>query len=199
MSNSTRNQFDSKSTDLKSLASDVVKSRHAFWRFRRGVRRPRRRRIFSRCAAWPGRDAQRIGFARSIGSARFLWTTLSLVPIPATSPRAGIDRLLSSALELAKITSEDPFSGIPEAAKLGSISGPLDLYHEDVYSLPGAERIDYARRAEKAALIPTRGSRTPMVDRSSCNWAQDSRQLAWLCRRVSAFVLLGRRRSYRAR
>ena len=51
-----------------------------------------------------------------------------------------------------KITSEDPFGGIPEASQLGSLKGDLDLYHEDVYSLPGAERIDYARRAEKAAL-----------------------------------------------
>jgi len=66
--------------------------------------------------------------------------------------REGLDRMLSSALELAKITSEDPFSGIPEASQLGQLSGDLDLYHEDVYSLPGAERIDYARRAEKAAL-----------------------------------------------
>ena len=65
---------------------------------------------------------------------------------------AGIDRMLKSALELAKITSEDPFAGIPDSAQLGSLSGPLNLYHEDVYSLPGAERIDYARRTEKAAL-----------------------------------------------
>src|SRR4030088_774410 len=65
---------------------------------------------------------------------------------------AGIERMLKSALELAKITSEDPYAGIPEAAKLGSLSGALHLYHEDVYSLPGPERIDYARRAEKAAL-----------------------------------------------
>jgi PmbA protein len=65
---------------------------------------------------------------------------------------AGIERMLKSALELAKICSEDPYAGIPEAGKLGSLSGDLDLYHEDVYSLPGAERIDYARRAEKAAL-----------------------------------------------
>jgi PmbA protein len=64
----------------------------------------------------------------------------------------GIERMLKSALDLAKITSEDPYAGIPEAAKLGSISGDLNLYHEDVYSLPGEERIDYARRAEKAAL-----------------------------------------------
>ncbi len=64
----------------------------------------------------------------------------------------GIDRMLKSAIELAKITSEDPFAGIPEASQLGQLTGPLDLYHEDVYSLPGPERIDYARRAEKAAL-----------------------------------------------
>jgi PmbA protein len=66
--------------------------------------------------------------------------------------RAGIDRMLNSALELAKITSEDPYGGIPEPSQLGSLAGDLDLYYQDVYSLAGAERIDYARRAEKAAL-----------------------------------------------
>ena len=66
--------------------------------------------------------------------------------------REGLDRMLNSALELAKITSEDPFGGIPEPSQLGSIPGNLDLYYSDVYSLAGAERIEYARRAEKAAL-----------------------------------------------
>jgi PmbA protein len=66
--------------------------------------------------------------------------------------KQGLDRMLNSALELAKITSEDPFSGIPEASQLGQLQGNLDLYHEDVYSLAGADRIDYARRTEKAAL-----------------------------------------------
>lgn len=65
---------------------------------------------------------------------------------------AGLDRMLKSAIELAKITSEDPFAGIPEPSQLGSLSGDLDLYSADVYSLPGEERISYARRAEKAAL-----------------------------------------------
>ena len=65
---------------------------------------------------------------------------------------AGLDRMLSSALALAKITSEDPFSGLPDPSQLGSLSGDLDLYSGDVYSLPGEERIAYARRAEKAAL-----------------------------------------------
>jgi PmbA protein len=63
-----------------------------------------------------------------------------------------LDRMVKSALELSKITSEDPFGGIPDASQLGSLPGDLDLYHEDVYSLPGPDRLDYARRAEKAAL-----------------------------------------------
>ncbi len=66
--------------------------------------------------------------------------------------REGLDRMVKSALELAKITSEDPFAGIPDADQLGQLTCNLDLYHEDVYSLPGPERIDYARRAEKAAM-----------------------------------------------
>lgn len=64
----------------------------------------------------------------------------------------GLEQLVRSAIELAKISSEDPMAGLPEAAALGKISGDLELYHEDVYSLPAAERIDWARRTEKAAL-----------------------------------------------
>ncbi len=66
--------------------------------------------------------------------------------------REGLDRMLKAALELARITSEDPFSGIPDSAELGAISGDLDLYYDDVYSLPGEQRINYARVAEKTAL-----------------------------------------------
>jgi PmbA protein len=65
---------------------------------------------------------------------------------------AGIQQMLSAALELARITSEDPHAGLPEPGQLGAISGDLDLYYEDVYSLPSEERIAYARRAEEAAL-----------------------------------------------
>src|SRR5271167_3202216 len=64
----------------------------------------------------------------------------------------GIRQLVDSALVLAKVTSEDPFAGIPEASQLGKLEGDLELYSEDVYSLCTADRIDYARRAEKAAL-----------------------------------------------
>src|ERR1700730_15488832 len=42
--------------------------------------------------------------------------------------REGLDRMLNSALALAKITSEDPGSGIPEPSQLGTLPGDLDLY-----------------------------------------------------------------------
>ena len=35
---------------------------------------------------------------------------------------------------------------------MGQLAGDLDLYYEDVYGLPAAQRIEYARRAEAAAL-----------------------------------------------
>jgi PmbA protein len=89
--------------------------------------------------------------SRSIG-VRIFFGQRSASTYSSDFSRSGLDRMLNSALELAKITSEDPFGGIPPADQLGQIHGDLDLYHEDVYSLPGADRIDYARRTEKAAL-----------------------------------------------
>jgi PmbA protein len=64
----------------------------------------------------------------------------------------GVSQMVSAAVDLAKITSEDPFGGIPEPSQLGKLSTDLDLYYDDVYSLSTADRIDYARRAEKAAI-----------------------------------------------
>src|SRR5207244_3625456 len=54
--------------------------------------------------------------------------------------------------DLKEIAADVVRRAMPEPSQLGSLPGDLDLYYEDVYSLPGAERIDYARRAEKAAL-----------------------------------------------
>jgi PmbA protein len=64
----------------------------------------------------------------------------------------GISHLVNGAIALAKVTSEDPFAALPDSSELGSLSSDLQLYSHDVYSLPPAQRIDYARRAEKAAL-----------------------------------------------
>lgn len=66
--------------------------------------------------------------------------------------REGIERLVKGALDLAKVTSEDPDAGLPDPSQLGSLPGDLQLYYEDVHSLPPEQRIDYARRAETAAL-----------------------------------------------
>lgn len=64
----------------------------------------------------------------------------------------GLEQMLSSALSLAKVTSEDPYAGLPDGSELGTLSTDLDLYYDDVYSLSSADRIDYARRAERSAL-----------------------------------------------
>ncbi|MGA2570820.1 MAG: TldD/PmbA family protein [Terracidiphilus sp.] len=64
----------------------------------------------------------------------------------------GIRQLVKGALALAKVTEEDPFAGLPAAGEFGSAAGDLHLYYGDVYSLTGPERIEWARRAEAAAL-----------------------------------------------
>jgi PmbA protein len=64
----------------------------------------------------------------------------------------GIRQLVEGALALAKVTEEDPFTGLPETAEFGAVEDDLHLYYDDVYSLSGPERIEWARRAEAAAL-----------------------------------------------
>ena len=64
----------------------------------------------------------------------------------------GVEQLVRGAIELAKITSEDPMAGIPAPEQLGQLECDLGLYYDDVYSLSNPERIEQARRAEKAAL-----------------------------------------------
>ncbi|HZP04020.1 MAG TPA: TldD/PmbA family protein [Terracidiphilus sp.] len=64
----------------------------------------------------------------------------------------GIRQLVEGAMALAKVTEEDAFNGLPETSEFGSIPDDLHLYYDDVYSLSGSERIEWARRAEAAAL-----------------------------------------------
>jgi PmbA protein len=137
-------------TDLKSVATDVVaRAMHG------GVSAAecvvREGDEFSTVVRLGQVETLKEAGSRSIGVRVFFGQRAASTYSSDFSP-AGLERMLKSALELARITSEDPYSGIPEAGKLGSLSGDLDLYHEDVYSLAGPERIDYARRAEKAAL-----------------------------------------------
>ncbi len=64
----------------------------------------------------------------------------------------GIRQLIDGAMALVKVTEEDPFTGLPETDEFGAVEGDLHLYFDDVFSLPAAERIEWARRAEAAAL-----------------------------------------------
>ncbi|HZL26008.1 MAG TPA: TldD/PmbA family protein [Acidobacteriaceae bacterium] len=67
--------------------------------------------------------------------------------------RDGIDRLISGAVELAKVTGADPFAGLPEREAFGSNDiGALALYFDDVDSIPAEQRIEIARSCEAAAM-----------------------------------------------
>ena len=66
--------------------------------------------------------------------------------------REGLDHLVRGAMALAAVTSEDPFAGLPEPGSFGQVKEDLQLYYDDVYSLPASERIELARRAEEASL-----------------------------------------------
>jgi PmbA protein len=147
-------QIDSRSqqteTDLKQLAQDIVRramsggATAAECVIREGDE-------FSTLVRLGQVETLKESGSKSIG-VRVFYGKRAASTYSSDFTRDGLDRMLSSALELAKITSEDPYAGIPEPDQLGSISGDLDLYSPDVYSLPGEERIAYARRAEKAAL-----------------------------------------------
>lgn len=64
----------------------------------------------------------------------------------------GIQKMVKAALELAKITSVDPFGGLPETNELGKLEGDLKLYDEAIAQMTTEWKIDQAMRAEKAAF-----------------------------------------------
>jgi PmbA protein len=66
--------------------------------------------------------------------------------------REGIELMVKSAIELAALTTEDPFAGLPDPDEFGSVDGDLKLYSAGVAALDTAVKIDTAKRAECAAL-----------------------------------------------
>ncbi len=64
----------------------------------------------------------------------------------------GIRQLVDGAMALVQVTEEDPFTGLPETSEFGSLTEDQHLFFDDVYSLSGPERIEWARRVEAAAL-----------------------------------------------
>ena len=65
---------------------------------------------------------------------------------------SSLNMLVERTLEMARETSEDPASSLPEAGLLGSYKGDLQLHCSDVAALATEERIAWARRAEEAAM-----------------------------------------------
>ncbi|MBI4905006.1 MAG: TldD/PmbA family protein [Acidobacteria bacterium] len=64
----------------------------------------------------------------------------------------GLNRMITSAVELAGLTTEDPFAGLPDPSDLGAISTDLQLYSDDVALVPPSERIQQALDAEAASF-----------------------------------------------
>ncbi|MGI4831230.1 MAG: TldD/PmbA family protein, partial [Janthinobacterium lividum] len=66
---------------------------------------------------------------------------------------AGIARLVSSAVALAKITGVDPFAGLPEGDAFGMHDPAAQaLFFEDANAIPAPERIEMAKRCEAASM-----------------------------------------------
>ncbi len=65
---------------------------------------------------------------------------------------SGVAAMVTGALEIADITNDDPFAGLPDERELGVIDGDLQLYFEDVASLDSVDKINRARAAEAAAF-----------------------------------------------
>ena len=64
-----------------------------------------------------------------------------------------IARLVEGAVSLARITSEDPFAGLPEESAFGQHDAAAQhLYFDDVNRQPPADRIRIAREVEAAAM-----------------------------------------------
>lgn len=89
--------------------------------------------------------------SRALGLRVFLGKRSASASTSDLTPE-GVRQLVEGAMALVKVTEEDPFTGLPEREEFGAIEGDLHLYFDDVYSLPGPERIEWARRAEAAAL-----------------------------------------------
>jgi PmbA protein len=64
----------------------------------------------------------------------------------------GIRKMVDSALHLSKITTEDPFAGLPAPEDLGRFEGDLQLFSESVSNLATEWKIEQAKKAEATAF-----------------------------------------------
>jgi PmbA protein len=98
--------------------------------------------------------------SRGIGLRVFLASGLGSNPTQRTASTSSSDLspaslklLVESAITLARITSEDPFAGLPEPDEFGQHDPAAQhLYFDDVNQQPPADRIRIAREVEAAAM-----------------------------------------------
>ena len=137
-------------TDLKQLATDIVtKARAAGATDAEVVIREGDE--FSTTVRLGEVETLKESGSRGVGLRVFIGQRVASTSSSDFTPD-GIDHLITGALALARVTSEDPFAGLADASEFGQLDHDLKLYHADVYSLPTAERIDFARRCEAAAM-----------------------------------------------
>ena len=143
-------QLDSTPIDLESLAADVVTqamkagASDAEVVVREGDE-------FSVAVRMGQVETLKESGSRGLGLRVFLGKRSGSASTSDLTPE-GIQQLVDGAMALARITEEDSFLGLPDSEEFGALPGDLHLYFEDVYSLPGSERIAWAKRAEAAAL-----------------------------------------------
>jgi PmbA protein len=64
----------------------------------------------------------------------------------------GIEEMVRSAVDLARVTTEDPHAGLPDPADLGAIQADLKLYDDAIEAMETDWKIAQARLAEETAL-----------------------------------------------
>jgi PmbA protein len=65
---------------------------------------------------------------------------------------ASLDRLVADTCALARVTAEDPYSGLPESSEIAGELRDLDLIDHEGARLPVEAQIEQVKRAEAAAL-----------------------------------------------
>lgn len=65
---------------------------------------------------------------------------------------AGLEQMIGSALQLAAISTPDDQALLPDADAFGSVDGDLQLFDPNMETYPAPDRIELARRAERAAM-----------------------------------------------
>ena len=139
-------------------------------RDRRRVHHRRRRGVLRQRAHARSRNTEGGRFARR-RPARPDRASTRARPIPPISPR-GIAHMVSSAIELAEITTEDPHAGLPDAIRTRlartAISAVLRRHRA---TGTRASRSTRRQRPKQPRSLSTRGSPTPKARRSTRTWA----------------------------